>query len=65
MSSPELGSSSTQGLKINLNLLSTAQHAHGGVKTAWRNHHLSAAHQLPIPGEEHLHNQVRVLKGSF
>lgn len=61
MSSPGLRPSSTQWLKIDLNLLSTTQHAHGGVETAWRNHHLSAAHQLPIPGEEHLHNQVRVV----
>lgn len=52
-----LGSSSTQRLKINLNLLATAQHPHGRIETAWGNRHLSAAHQLPVPGEEHLHDQ--------
>lgn len=57
----DLGPSSTQGLEVDLHLLSAAQHAHGGVEAAGRNHHLPAAHQLPIPGEEHLHNQARVV----
>lgn len=50
--------SSTEGMQIHFDLLSAAQHPHGGVEAPWRDHHFPPAHQLPVPCEEHLQDRM-------
>lgn len=49
--------SAAEGMQIHLDLLSAAQHPHGGIEASWRDRHLPSTHQLPIPGEKHLRDQ--------
>lgn len=42
-------------MEVHLHLLSAAEHPDSGVKPPGRNHHLSPADDLAVPGEEYLH----------